>query len=94
MLGTSDLGKSILHPMSIFCIGLNAHCLLNRNSRGLQKHAKNSIKAKFKQISFKEAFDEATITICFRNFAYAGLTPTYFRKAEAKIQLKCDPRLS
>jgi hypothetical protein len=52
MLGTSDLDENILHPMSIFRIGLNAHCLLNRNSRGLQKHAKNSIKAKFKQISF------------------------------------------
>ena len=38
MLGTSDFDESILHPMSIFCIGLNAHCLLNRNSRGLQKH--------------------------------------------------------
>jgi len=52
MLGTSDLDESILHPMSIFRIGLNAHCLLNRNSRGLQKHAKNAIKVKFKQISF------------------------------------------
>ena len=64
MLGTSDLGESILHPMIIFCIGLNAHCLLNRNSRGLQKHGQKQLVAHTRHTQKKNVLSTGSSEDC------------------------------
>jgi hypothetical protein len=64
MLGTSDLGESILHPMSIFCIGLNAHCLLNRNSRGLQNHGQKQLVAHTRHTQKKNVLSTGSSEDC------------------------------